>query len=185
MLWKNGMYFEANGGGNGGGGSGDGTNGQQKNGDTFEGWLEKQPENVKSLYATHTSGLKNALETERKGRKDAEIQLRDLAKKAEKGSELEKSLTEQADKLTQLEQKNEFYDKAHSAGVRNLKLAYLAASQSGFINAKGEVDFTKLKAEFPELFLGAPPANGGNGANGTQQSKNMNDFLLQASGRSR
>jgi hypothetical protein len=153
--------------------------------ETFEDWLAAQDEKVKTLYATHTSGLQSALKSERDARSQLEKQMRDLAKKADKGSELEAALTKQADQLSALEKQAAFQDKAHAAGVRNLKLAFLAAAQAGLVNDRGDCDFAKLKTEYPELFLSAPaPANAGNGT-GTKPTTGvtMNDFILRAAGR--
>jgi predicted RNase H-like nuclease (RuvC/YqgF family) len=151
--------------------------------ETFETWLDKQDDQVKGLYTSHVSGLKSSLETERSTRKEAEKQLRELAKAAEAGSAAQKALTEQADRLTKLEVKAGFYDKAHAAGVRNLKLAYLAASQAGLINEKGEADFVKLKAEYPELFTSAASANAGAGTGGNKTAFSMNDEIRKKAGR--
>jgi hypothetical protein len=61
----------------------------------FDEWLGKQPENIRKSYETHNSGLLNSVKATRKERDDALTQVKDLAKKAEKGSELEKSLQAQ------------------------------------------------------------------------------------------
>lgn len=151
---------------------------------TFEGWLSAQDETVKSLYTTHTNGLKSALSSEREANQAAQKQLRDLAKRADKGSELEAALTKQADDLSALEKQSAFKDRAHTAGVRNLKLAFLAANQAGLVNDKGECDFSKLRAEYPELFLAPPPGNGGNGTNSAQGAgSTMNDLIRRGAGR--
>lgn len=157
--------------------------------ETFETWLEKQDDAVKGLYTAHTTGLKSALDSERAASKAAQAQLRELAKKAEKGSELEAALTKQADQLSALEKQSAFQDKAHAAGVRNLKLAYLAAVQAGLVGEKGDCDFAKLRTEYPELFASAPapapaPANAGNGTGGATPGKvDMNQAIRQALGR--
>jgi len=121
----------------------------------FEAYLAKQAEPVKKLYETHTQGLKSALETERTSRKEAERQLRELAKKAESGSEAQKQLTEMAERMATTERMNQFYATAHAAGVKNLRLAYLAASEAKLISEQGEVDFAKMKESYPELFAAA------------------------------
>lgn len=152
---------------------------------TFEAWIATQDETVKGLLTSHTTGLKSALDSERAANKTAQTQLRDLAKKADKGSELEAALTKQADQLKTLETQSGFYDKAHAAGVRNLKLAYLAANQSGLVSERGECDFAKLRIEYPELFL-SPPAQGNAGAgtgNVPSAGNTMNDLIRRGAGR--
>lgn len=153
--------------------------------ETFETWIGKQDPAIQALYTTHTGGLKSALENERAANKTAQTQLRDLAKKAEKGSELEVALTAQADKLSALEKQAAFQDKAHAANVRNLKLAYIAATQAGLVSDKGDCDFAKLRAEYPELFI-APTgsANAGEGTGNPAPAKqDMNQVLRNAFGR--
>lgn len=153
--------------------------------ETFESWLDGQDETVKSMYTAHTSGLKSALDSERSANRAAQAQLRELAKKAEKGSELEAALTKQADQLSTLEKQAAFQDKAHAAGVRNLKLAYLAAAQAGLVSEKGDCDFSKLRTEYPELF-NAPqaPGNAGSGTNNRAPSGlTMDQIVRNAIGR--
>ena len=157
--------------------------GAQPSSGTFDDFIAAQPDDVKTLYTTHTAGLKSALDSERGARKDLEKQLRDLAKQAEAGSTAQKQLTEQADRLQALEKQTSFFDRAHSAGVRNLKLAYLAAQQAGLIDDKGEADFTKLRTVYPELFFQAPTANAGNGTSETRTANNINDAIRRAAGR--
>lgn len=152
---------------------------------TFESWMDGQDETVKSMYTAHTTGLKSALDSERSANRAAQAQLRELAKKAEKGSELEAALTKQADQLSTLEKQAAFQDKAHAAGVRNLKLAYLAAAQAGLVSEKGDCDFSKLRTEYPELF-NAPQASGnaGSGTNNRAPSGlTMDQIVRNAIGR--
>ena len=151
--------------------------------ETFEAFIERQDETVKGKYTAHTSGLKSALDGERAANKAAQTQLRELAKKAEKGSELEAALNKQADQLKTLETQSGFYDKAHAAGVRNLKLAFLAANQAGLVSERGECDFSKLRTEYPELFTTPPPANAGSGTQSLPKSNSMNDQIRRAAGR--
>jgi hypothetical protein len=151
--------------------------------ESWDKFLEAQPEEIKGLYTSHTAGLKSALDSERKARTEAEKSLRDLAKKAEAGSDAQKALTEQADKLNALEKQAAFQDKAHAAGVRNLKLAFMAAQQADMIDGKGNCDFAALKTEYPELFLSPPQGNAGNGTGATNVPSNMDAMIRQKAGR--
>lgn len=153
---------------------------------TFEGWLAGQDETVKGLYTAHTSGLKSALESERAARKAEQAQLRELAKKAEKGSELQEALTKQADQLNVLEKQAAFQDKAHAAGVRSLKLAYMAAVQADLISDKGDCDFSELRKLYPELFTATVQGNAGAGT-GTQAQRapTMDQIIMGALGRTK
>jgi len=155
---------------------------------TFEAWLEGLTPEAKVLLDTHTAGLKSALDSERGTRKDLEKQVRDLAGKAEKGSEAQTELTRVADGLAEADRKTDFYEAAHAAGVNNLKLAYTVAVQDDMFDRRGGVNFEALKTAYPQLFGGtpaAPPGNAGAGT-GTQPPApkgGMNEFIRRQAGR--
>lgn len=166
----------------------DESNGQASGELAFDAWLETQDEKIKGLLDGHTKGLKTALDSERETRKGLERQVRDLATKAEKGSQAEKDLTEFADKIAEADRKAEFYDAAHKAGVSNLRLAYITAVTEGLFDKKGNVDFAGMKTNFPELF-GVRKAAAGNAGDGTESTETniggeMNRRIRRASGRS-
>lgn len=152
---------------------------------TYDGWYQAQPENVRTMLERHTSGLRSALESERGSRKDLERQLRDLAKKAEAGSETQTQLTQMADRVSEADRKTDFYEAAHAAGVTNLKLAYVVVVQDELFGKNGTVNFAAMKQQYPELFGGGrPPAgNAGAGGDGAPQGRSMNDFIRASSGR--
>lgn len=149
---------------------------------TFETWLEEHAD-VKPLYEAHTQGLKGALETERASRKELEKQLRGLSKQAEAGSAAQQQLSEIADKLAATERQTKFYDNAHAAGVKNLKLAWKAAEE--FVGADGEVDLNAMKQAYPELFSGQKPldSKAGQGMQNQPEALTMNDIIRRAAGR--
>jgi hypothetical protein len=136
---------------------------------SFETWIEEQPDDVRTMLDGHTGSLKSALTQERESRKGLEKQLRDLAKRAEAGSDAQKGLTEMADEMSKVSQRADFYEAAHVAGVTNLKLAYLAATQDDLFGKNGQVDFAKMKTQFPELFQGTKPPLGHAGSGTTNQ----------------
>lgn len=188
MFKRNWIFFDANatGGGGGEGQSGDDTAKGKGETLTFDAWLKDQSDDVKGLLEGHTKGLKNALESERESRKGFEKQLRDLAKKAEAGSDAEKQLTALADQQAASERRAEFYESAHREGVTNLKLAYTVATQDELFDKKGNVDFVEMKKSYPELFGSQKPPKG-NAGDGTDKTKakagGMNDFIRSAAGR--
>ena len=149
---------------------------------SFDDWL-KEHEDVKPLYEAHTQGLKSALDTERAARQGLEKQLRGLAKQADAGSDAQKQLTETADKLALIERQNKFYDDAHVAGVKNLKLAWLAAQE--FMDDDGEVKLDSIKKAYPELFAqqNVKSANAGDGLQNPQTPMDMNAIIRRAAGR--
>jgi F0F1-type ATP synthase epsilon subunit len=153
---------------------------------TFDGWLEKQPDEVKMLLESNTKGLKTALESERGNRKDMEKQLRDMAKKAEAGSEAQTQLTKLADDLQSADRKTDFYEAAHAAGVRNLKLAFTVATSDEMFDKHGRVNFDEMKKQYPELFGGTPLVRGdaGSGTNRDNHgAEDMNSRIRRVAGR--
>jgi hypothetical protein len=155
----------------------------------YETWLAAQPDEVKAGLEQHTSGLTSALTSERESRKDFEKQARDLAEKAEKGSEAQAQLTAVADKLADAERRADFADAAGKAGVSDMKLAYIAAREDEMFDRFGRVDFAKLQEAHPALFGKPAPAAGNAGAGTITQpapgGKNAeaNDAIRRASGR--
>jgi hypothetical protein len=165
---------------------------EQKPPATYESFFEAQPAEVKTLIEEHTQGLKSALESERESRKGLEKQVRDLAGKAEKGSEAEAQLTKLADSLAEAERKSAeglaeaerrtaFYEAAHAAGISNLKLAYTVALQDEMFDKRGAVNFEALRSSYPELFGGKPSTPPGNAGAGTGSppvaQTDMNAFI--------
>lgn len=136
----------------------------------FEAWLAKQPDAIKTLHESHTSGLKSALATEREARKEMERQLRELAKKADEGSPLRQQIDKLSADVAKANARAAFVDAAVKAGATSGRLAYLAAQDHGLLRDDGSADFEALKAKEPALFarpaVPTPPANVGNGANG-------------------
>lgn len=175
------------------GGSGEqtGGTGQEQGGEeqglSFEAWITEQPDTVKTLLDSHQRGLKSALDSERETRKALEKQLKDLAGKAEKGSDLERQLTELLTQQSQAEARAAFYEDAHAAGITNLKLAWLVVGNDGLMDGRGRVDFAALKQRYPELFGAATRTAPGNAGSGTQQpgtgARSMNEFIRAAAGR--
>ena len=193
------MHHPTDAGGTGGGnnqtggagtGQGQGTAGQQ-GWETpplqFEAWVKEQKPEVTAMLEGHIKGLKSALDSERGSRKDLEKQLRDLAKKAEEGSDAQKKLTEMADQISTADRRVDFYEEAHKAGVANLKLAFLVATQDELFDKQGRVSFDGMKKDYPELF-GATTKTRGDAGSGTEKkqkaSGGMNEFIRRAAGRS-
>lgn len=157
---------------------------------TFAEWLARQPEAIQTLYKDDVKGLKSALESEREAKKSLEQQLRDAAAKLDKGSEAQKALEKLADEQAQSQKRVDFYEAAQDAGVKNLRLAWAAASSDEEVwDRKGNCNFELLKSRYPELFTGTkppppPPGNAGTGAGQPGAgTPNMNDFIRAATGR--
>jgi hypothetical protein len=154
---------------------------------TWETWHGGLPDDQKGLIENHVSGLKSALDGERATRRDLERQVRDLASKAQAGSEAQTQLTQLADQLKAGEKQTAFYETAHASGVKNLRLAWIAAqSDAKYFKGNGSLDIDAFKSDYPELFgtQQVPPGNGGNGnGQGGGGAVSMDQIIRQAAGR--
>ncbi len=152
----------------------------------IEAWLKAQPAEIAAALEDRTKGLKTALDTERETRKAQEKQLRDLAKRAESGSEAQKQLIDLADQIAVRDRQMEFYAEAHKLGVADLKLAWLAAQSDDLIDSKGRTNFDQLKTLHPQLFgvTTQPRGNAGVGTGGPATGKvDMNRLIRIKAGR--
>lgn len=191
------FFFEKDAAGGSGGGndegekSGNGDGEKDKEGEkpqSFDTWIEEQDETVQTLIEDHTQGLKSALESERDERDRLQKQLKKMADEAEEGSEAQKKLQELSDDLEEQNRKADFYEAAHAAGVRNLKLAYLVATEEGLFDRRGTVNFETMKTEYPELFESQNKAPKGGAGDGTDNDapggeKDMNKAIRAMAGR--
>ena len=141
---------------------------QQEDQLSYKDWFEKQPKDVQKLVSENESGLVSALASERDSRKDLQTKVTDLAKAAEKGSDLEKQLTAIATDLELANSQTDFYEDAHEAGVTNLKLAWLLVqSDEDLLDRKGNANFDAMKKSHSELFTKVAPKPKGNQGEGT------------------
>lgn len=185
------IFYEADSGGNDGQDSGDDDTGNDDSQDvpaSLDEWLSDQPDTIKNLIDSHTDGLRSALNSERAERKKLSQQLKTLGAKAEKGSELESEIAKLTGTLEENQRKADFYERAHTAGVKNLRLAYLAATDGDLFDRDGDVNFDKLKEQAPELFASkekqpTPKGNAGAGRGQGGATPSMNSFIRRAAGR--
>ena len=157
---------------------------------TFERWIAEQPEDVRDLIDGQLDRIKAALDSERTARTGLEKQIKAISKQAGEGSELRTQLDKLAGDMQATGARATFYEAAHDAGVKNLKLAWVAAKEFDLVKDDGKTDFNQLKTLAPELFATAtptpkaPPANAGAGAGQAgARNPNMNNFLRAAAGR--
>lgn len=159
-------------------------------GETPESWdayLEKQPETVKALYKQHSEGLLNTVKATRTERDDLAKQIRDLSKSQKEGSEAKAQLDKISAQLEVTERRAAFLEEALNPAlqVRNPRAAWLLAEAGNHFKKNGAPDWDAIKNEAPELF-GLPTARA-NAGNGTQQppnpSQSMNAFIRKSVGR--
>ena len=153
----------------------------------WETWHKALPKEAQTLIADHEGGLKTALGSEREARKTAEKDLRDVAKKLEEGSDAQKEVLRLADDVAAGNTKVDFYEDAHEAGVSNIKLAYHVAVTEDLFDKRGNVDFEKMKTDFPELFAKPtrkPKGGAGDGAGDELgQKAGMSAWIRNQAGR--
>lgn len=150
---------------------------------TFESWLAQQDETIRGLLDGHVKGLKSALESERSQRGDLARQLREVTAKAEKGSELEKTLTDMTARVDAAEGRAAFYEEAGrpEVGCANSKAAFALAQAEGLFDTRGNVDWAALKTTAPELFrVKAPEGNADGGTSNPPPGKTSMDDLIRA-----
>lgn len=174
------------------GGTTGGTTGDQQGtgAPTFETWYAGLEATHKALFDSHVQGLKMALSSERTQRADLARQVKDLATKAEKGSDLEKQLNGVQASLQAAERRATFAEDAlrPEVGCVNAKAAYALAIAEDLFDRQGRPDWAALKQTAPELFrrTGAGSAgsvDGGAGNAGGQPRVTMNEIIRRAAGR--
>jgi hypothetical protein len=165
------------------------TTAEQGQGETpasWDAWIGTQDETVKGLYEGHVAGLQNTVKATRKERDELKSLVEDLNKKAEKGSEFEKSLTEFTAKLEQAERRAAFVEDAvkPEIGCKNPKAAYALAMADNLFDRKGNADWSAIKAAAPELF-GKPSVagNAGSGTSNPPTKADMNAYIRSLAGR--
>lgn len=171
-----------------GGGSADAEKGketQTTQPETFDAWLEKQDNKVKELYKSHTHGLTSALEKEREEKKTLSTQLKELLPKAEKGSELEKQLSETLGKMEAAERRAIFAEEAikPEIGCTNAKAAYALALAENLFDSRGNPKWAEIKQTAPELFRKPGSTDGGAGGGKSPTPNDINAAIRRAAGR--
>ncbi len=148
---------------------------------TFDGWYSSLEETHKGMIDDHVGGLKSALTDERNQRKELSRKLKEASGQMEAGSAARASLETMTASLDEATQRADFYAAAAAAGVRNLKLAYIAAKTDNLLD-----DLGGLKTAYPEMFGATRPPAGNAGAGAGQDgapAKSMNNFIRTAAGR--
>jgi len=150
---------------------------------TYDTFVSGQSEEVKTLLEENVTGLKSALESERDARGDLEKKVREVAKEAE--GEAKEKLEALANELKAADQKADFFVAAQAVGVSNLKLAYIVAIDEELFDRRGNVNFEKMKADYPELFgekPKTPKGYGGSGQTPPDAGTDMNKRIRRKAG---
>jgi len=181
------FYREANADGGEGAGGGD-----QGDPDTFESWLDAQPDEIKTkarpLFDAHIAKLNSTVKATRTERDDLSRQLKRLGKDLEDGSEAKKSLEKVTADLEAANARADFLEEAPAHKCLNAKAAYAIAKSSNLYDSRGNVDWKALQIEAPELFGETKQKKviskrtAGNGEDGQAKNKSMNDFIRSKAG---
>lgn len=155
-------------------------------GTSWEQVLATLPEEQRGLYEQHTQGLRSALQSERTQRGDLARQLREATAGMEEGSAARTQLEQVGAQLEDANRRADFAMDAGQHGVVNARLAYLAAVEVEAFDRRGNVNWERLREQFPELFRTnqVPAGNAGNGT-GTPPpaAGGMNAFIRQQAGK--
>lgn len=161
--------------------------------ENWDSYLSSLPEDqrsiVEKLYTDKNQTLLNSVKETRKERDDFAKQLREAAKKLDKGSEAETQFTEQVALLEEANRKADFYEAAPSQECKNPRAAFLIAKAGNHFDKNGLPDWKAIKEEVPEFFGTVAKDNkakgkGGAGAGtaGQAKSTSVNDFIRQQAG---
>lgn len=163
---------------------------------TWDEWLAAQPEAqravIADLHSKKVQTLEGTLTKERDDRKKLEKDLREMAGKAEAGSDAQNKLTAMADQVAVSDRRADFYEAAAKpeVGLVDIKAAWLIANAEPnvYFDKRGNLQIDQLKKDHPALFAQPKPAPRANAGNGTQNADgsgavSMNDFIRRAAGR--
>lgn len=184
------FYFEANRDGAQGGANADNqadqSNDSNSNAETFESWLNSQPDQVKAkvqpLFNAHIEKLQNTVKATREERDDFSRQLRDATGKLSKDSEERKRLEGIVDQFDEATRRADFFEEAISSNCHNPKAAYAIAKSENLFTKSGAPDWKKIQEVVPEFFgngkvtIKKKTAGGGTGEE-APSSATMNDWI--------
>lgn len=133
--------------------------------ETFEDWLNGQPDDVQTRIADHISGLKTALDSERDNAKTLSKRVKDLQASVGDNAELKKQVDDLQNALEESRRRQAFMDSAAGAGCTNARAAYRFALADGELwRRDGTPDWAAIKEAVPELFgVKQPRGAAGNG----------------------
>lgn len=166
----------------------------------FDAWLEKQADDIKKTVTDFVQGLRNAYDRTKDELKQSKetndtlrTELTGIVK--QKDSDATAQVEQFKSKLDEAERRSLFYEAIAGKGVKNAKLAYVAAREGGFLENMATFSVDKFKEGFGELFAEpaaateqntntANTATGGGtgGAGGDVNSMTWNDALRSLAG---
>lgn len=163
-------------------------NGQPKPPATWDEFLQGQPDEIKALYESHTTGLRNTVAATRQERDALNARLADITKALGKDPEEAKRLLEEmSSDLETATRRATFTEEAirPEIGCANPKAAWLVAQAEGLFDSRGNPNWDAIKTSAPELFAKPRPAqaNAGAGTGNPTPVTDMNAAIRRAAGR--
>lgn len=157
---------------------------------TWEEYVASLPDDqrtaVQALYTAQNQSLLNTVKATRDERDQMATELRDAAKKAEKGSNAEAELLEKANKLDEANKRADFFADAPAKQCKNPKAAWALAKQDNLFTKSGLPDWETLQSTAPELFgpITKPKgkAGAGVGTDKAPEGQTINQFIRGAAG---
>ncbi len=166
------------------------TQGQGGTPATWEEALSALPDEVKTLYESHVTGLKSTVTAVRGERDALSGKLTELTKALGKDTpeEARRLLSEMQGELEVTARRAAFYEDAGrpEIGCTNPKAAFALAQADNLFDRRGNPDWAAIKAAAPELFRRPSPGSADGGAGGGRTAtttKDMNEFIRRAAGR--
>jgi len=188
------FFFEANrDGGSGNNGDNNSNDNQNNNAETFESWLDKQSDEIKTkakpLFTAHIEKLQNTVKATREERDDFSKQLRDATNKLAKDSEERKRLEDIANQYDEQTRRADFYEDSFSQNCHNPKAAYAIAKSENLFTKSGAPDWKKIQEVVPEFFgdkkreLPRKKTSGSGTGEEPPSSQTMNDWIRSQANR--
>lgn len=117
---------------------------------TFESLMDALPKEHQTIINEHIGALSRTLDRLKDDKKVLKSELDSALKN--KDTDAESKVTDALNRLKDAEQRSTFYEHAVKAGVRNPRLAFIAARDAQLLKDDGTFDPKQLKESFGELF---------------------------------
>lgn len=155
---------------------------------SFEEWLKGQSQQVRDWIDGHVTGLKNALQSQKDANASLRAKLQSVSEDSKKDAE--GRIAAMQAELAAERQRNTFNEGAAKLGIKNSKLAFIAAKEAGLLHEDGTLKEDKFKEQFPELLgvtepIKKPVTGAGAGAGEVKPvgDMNWNDAVRASAGR--
>ena len=139
----------------------------------IDGWLAEQPEEVQTMIADYTHGLKSALERQKADRKALREKLDNIAKQ---GADAEAQVSAIREQVSLAEKRARFFESL-PASVADKRLAWVAAKEYEAMNEDGSANIEKLRESVPSVFQQSKLPSAGSGTNAPPTAVGINEII--------